>query len=159
MKLVIVGGVAAGASAATRARRLAEDAQIVLFERGPDTSFANCGLPYYLGGEIADRSKLLVATPERLRARFKIDVRVQSEVVAIDRKAKTIRVRDLAANREYDESYDKLLLAPEAARADARDVPAAAPRTRPSIPRQQRSAERRRRLPRRRARPLRMNAR
>lgn len=115
MKLVIVGGVAAGASAATRARRLAEDAQIVMFERGPDISFANCGLPYYLGGEITDRSKLLVVTPERLRARFKIDVRVQSEVVAIDRKAKSIRVRDLAANREYDESYDKLLLAPGAA--------------------------------------------
>lgn len=115
MKLVIVGGVAAGASAATRARRLAEDAQIVMFERGPDISFANCGLPYYLGGEIAERSKLLVVTPERLRARFKIDVRVQSEVVAIDRKAKTIRVRDLAENREYGESYDKLLLAPGAA--------------------------------------------
>ena len=115
MKLVIVGGVAAGASAATRARRLAEDAQIVMFERGPDISFANCGLPYYLGGEITDRSKLLVVTPELLRARFKIDVRVQSEVVAIDRKAKMIRVRDLAASREYDESYDKLLLAPGAA--------------------------------------------
>jgi len=103
MKLVIVGGVAAGASAATRARRLAEDAQIVLFERGFDTSFANCGLPYYLGGEITDRSKLLVLTPERLRARFNIDVRVQSAVVAINRKAKTIHVRDLSENREYDE--------------------------------------------------------
>ena len=115
MKLVIVGGVAAGASAATRARRLAEDAQIVMFERGPDISFANCGLPYYLGVEITDLSKLLVVTPERLRARFNIDVRVQSAAVAINRKAKTIHVRDLSENREYDESYDKLLLAPGAA--------------------------------------------
>src|SRR5271166_3327372 len=71
MKLLIVGGVAGGASAATRARRLSEDAGIVLLERGPDVSFANCGLPYYLGGEIAERDKLLVVTPDRLRTRFK----------------------------------------------------------------------------------------
>ncbi len=78
MKLLIVGGVAGGASAATRARRLSEDAQIVLFERGPDVSFANCGLPYYIGGEISERSKLLVVKPELLHSRFRIDVRVRS---------------------------------------------------------------------------------
>ncbi len=115
MKLLIVGGVAGGASAAARARRLSEETQIILFERGPDVSFANCGLPYYVGGEIAVRDKLLVTTPERLRARFNIDVRVRSSVEAIDRAAKTIRIRDLAAGRDYDESYDKLILAPGAA--------------------------------------------
>src|SRR4030095_16198159 len=78
MKLLIVGGVAGGASAGARARRLSEDAQIVLFDRGPDVSFANCGLPYYVGGEIAQRDRLLVTTPERLRTRFKLDVRARS---------------------------------------------------------------------------------
>ena len=115
MKLVIVGGVAGGASAAARARRLSEDAQIVLIERGPDVSFANCGLPYYVGGTIAQRDKLLVTTAERLRARFHLDVRTRSSVEAIDRAAKTVRVRDLASGREYDETYDKLILAPGAA--------------------------------------------
>ena len=115
MKLVIVGGVAGGASAAARARRLSEEAQIVLFERGPDVSFANCGLPYYVGGEIAERDKLLVVTPERLRSRFKLDVRTRASVEAIDRTAKTVRVRDLASGREYEEPYDQLILAPGAA--------------------------------------------
>ena len=115
MKLLIVGGVAGGASAAARARRLSEDAHIVLFERGPDVSFANCGLPYYLGGEIAERDKLLVVTPDRLRTRFNLDVRVRTSVEAIDRAAKKVRVRDLASGREYEETYDKLILAPGAA--------------------------------------------
>lgn len=115
MRLVIVGGVAGGASAAARARRLAEDAEIVLFERGPDVSFANCGLPYYIGGEIGERDKLLVTTPERFRDRYRIDVRTRSTVEAIDRAAKTVRVRDLAHDRVYDEPYDKLVLAPGAA--------------------------------------------
>jgi len=115
MKLVIVGGVAGGASAAARARRLAEDASIVLFERGPDVSFANCGLPYYVGGEIAERNKLLVVTPELLRSRFRLDVRARSSVEAIDRAGKKVRVRDLASGREYEEPYDKLILAPGAA--------------------------------------------
>jgi NADPH-dependent 2,4-dienoyl-CoA reductase/sulfur reductase-like enzyme/rhodanese-related sulfurtransferase len=115
MKLLIIGGVAGGASAAARARRLSEDAQIVLLERGPDVSFANCGLPYYVGGTIADRQKLLVTTPELLRQRFHIDVRTRSSVDSIDRAAKTIRVRDLATDRVYDEPYDKLILAPGAA--------------------------------------------
>jgi NADPH-dependent 2,4-dienoyl-CoA reductase/sulfur reductase-like enzyme/rhodanese-related sulfurtransferase len=115
MKLLIVGGVAGGASAAARARRLSEDAHIVLFERGPDVSFANCGLPYYIGGEIAQRDKLLVTTPERLRTRFKLDVRARSSVESIDRVSKKVRVHDLAAGRVYEETYDKLILAPGAA--------------------------------------------
>lgn len=115
MKLLIVGGVAGGASAAARARRLSEDAQIILFERGPDISFANCGLPYYIGGEIEERQKLLVTTPERLRSRFQLDVRTRSSVEAIDRAAKAVRVCDLASGRTYQESYDKLILAPGAA--------------------------------------------
>jgi NADPH-dependent 2,4-dienoyl-CoA reductase/sulfur reductase-like enzyme/rhodanese-related sulfurtransferase len=115
MKLIIVGGVAGGASAAARARRLSEDAEIVLFERGPDVSFANCGLPYYLGGEIAARDKLLVVTPERLRQRFNLDVRTRSSVEAIDRANKKVRVRDLATGRVYEEGYGKLILAPGAA--------------------------------------------
>jgi NADPH-dependent 2,4-dienoyl-CoA reductase/sulfur reductase-like enzyme/rhodanese-related sulfurtransferase len=115
MNLLIVGGVAGGASAAARARRLSEDARIVLFERGPDVSFANCSLPYYLGGEIADRDKLLVVTPERLRTRLNLDVRTRTSVEAIDRVAKKVRARDIASGREYEESYDKLILAPGAA--------------------------------------------
>ena len=115
MKLLIVGGVAGGASAAARSRRLSEGAEIIMFERGPDVSFANCGLPYYVGGEIAERKKLLVTTPEQLRTRFKLDVRTRTSVEAIDRSAKKVRVRDLASGRVYEESYDKLLLAPGAA--------------------------------------------
>ncbi len=115
MKLVIIGGVAGGASAAARARRLSEDAQIVLFERGPDVSFANCGLPYYIGGEISEREKLLVTKPELLRARFRLDLRIRSSVEVIDRTAKTVRVRDLASGKDYVESYDKLILATGAA--------------------------------------------
>ena len=99
MKLLIVGGVAGGASAAARARRLSEDADIVLFEAGPDVSFANCGLPYYIGGEITERDKLLVVTPERMQARFNLDVRDRSSVEAIDRAARKFRIRDLASGR------------------------------------------------------------
>jgi NADPH-dependent 2,4-dienoyl-CoA reductase/sulfur reductase-like enzyme/rhodanese-related sulfurtransferase len=115
MKLVIVGGVAGGASAAARARRISEDAEIVVFERGPDVSFANCGLPYYIGGEITEREKLQVVMPERLRSRYKLDVRTRSQVEAIDRSGKRIRVRDLTTGRQYEEAYDKLILAPGAA--------------------------------------------
>ncbi len=115
MKVLIVGGVAGGASAAARARRLSEDAEIILIERGPDVSFANCGLPYYIGETITDRGKLLVTTPERLRARFNLDVRTRSSVESIDRTSKTVRIHDLASGKEYDESYDKLILAPGAA--------------------------------------------
>ena len=109
-RVLIVGGVAGGMSAATRARRLSEKAEIVVFERGPHVSFANCGLPYFLGGEIADRSKLLVQTPERLKAAFKLDVRVRSEVTAIRRDRREIDVRDLTTGREYSERYDALIL-------------------------------------------------
>lgn len=115
MRLLIVGGVAGGASAAARARRLSEAAEIVLFERGPDVSFANCGLPYYIGDEIAERDKLLVTSPRLLRERLRLDVRTRAEVVAIDRARKVVRVRDLAGGREYDEPYDKLILSPGAA--------------------------------------------
>lgn len=115
MKLLIVGGVAGGASAAARARRLREDAEIILFERGPDVSFANCGLPYYVGGVITEREKLLVTTADRLRVRFNLDVRTGSSVESIDRAAKTVRVRELATGREYNERYDKLILSPGAA--------------------------------------------
>ena len=115
MKLVIVGGVAGGASAAARARRLSEDARIVLFERGPDLSFANCGLPYYIGGEITDRDKLLVAQPALLRDRFRLDLRPRTDVEAIDRARKVVRARCLAEGRVYEETYDKLILATGAA--------------------------------------------
>ena len=114
MKLVIVGGVAGGASAAARARRLDEHAEIVILERGPDLSFANCGLPYYLGGEIQQRGKLLVTPLERLRVRYKLDARPHSAVLRIDRAAKEVVVRDRATGREYTERYDKLILSPGA---------------------------------------------
>jgi NADPH-dependent 2,4-dienoyl-CoA reductase/sulfur reductase-like enzyme/rhodanese-related sulfurtransferase len=111
VKIVIVGGVAGGASAATRARRMNEDARIVLFEKDAYVSFANCGLPYYLGGEIADRAKLLVATQELFEKRFHIDVRIRQEVTAIDRGARTVMVRNHATGETYTEAYDKLILA------------------------------------------------
>ena len=115
LRIVIVGGVAGGASAAARARRLAENASIVVFERGPHASFANCGLPYYLGGEIEHRERLLVAGPTQLQRWLDLDVRTRSEVIAIDRKSRTVRVRELDGGREYDEPYDYLILAPGAA--------------------------------------------
>jgi NADPH-dependent 2,4-dienoyl-CoA reductase/sulfur reductase-like enzyme/rhodanese-related sulfurtransferase len=115
VKIVIIGGVAGGASAAARARRLSESAEIVLLERGPDVSFANCGLPYHVGEVIPQRQKLLVTTPERLRERFRLDVRVRSEAIAIDRAGKRVKIRELGTGREYEEPYDKLILAPGAA--------------------------------------------
>ncbi|MBI5385385.1 MAG: FAD-dependent oxidoreductase [Verrucomicrobia bacterium] len=114
-RLVIVGGVAGGASAAARARRLSEDAEIVVLERGPHVSFANCGLPYFVGGEIAQREDLLLQTPASLRARFNLDVRVGSEVVSIDRTKKAVRVREAQTGREYDQPYDALVLSTGAA--------------------------------------------
>lgn len=110
MKVVIVGGVAGGMSAATRMRRLDESAEIVVFERGAHVSFANCGLPYYAGGVIEDRDELLLQTPESLGARFRLDVRVRSEVAAIDPDARTVTVHDLASGDTYVESYDELVL-------------------------------------------------
>ncbi|MBY8314826.1 FAD-dependent oxidoreductase [Vibrio fluvialis] len=113
-KILIIGGVAGGASAAARARRLSEDAQIIMFERGPFVSFANCGLPYHIGGDIKERANLLLQTPESFLARFNVDVRVMNEVVSINRADKTITVRNLLDLSEYDESYDFLLLSPGA---------------------------------------------
>jgi NADPH-dependent 2,4-dienoyl-CoA reductase/sulfur reductase-like enzyme/rhodanese-related sulfurtransferase len=115
MKIVIVGAVAGGASAAARARRLSEDAEIILFERGEAPSFANCGLPYYVGGVIESRDKLLVAPKQRLIERYRLDVRTNSEVLSIDRAAKAVQVRDLTTGEQYSESYDKLILSPGAA--------------------------------------------
>lgn len=114
-KIVIVGGVAGGASAAARARRLSEDAEIIMFERGPFVSFANCGLPYHIGGDIQERSKLLLQTPESFLARFNVDVRVMNEVVSINRQNKSVTIKNLLDNSEYTESYDFLLLSPGAA--------------------------------------------
>lgn len=113
-KILIVGGVAGGASAAARARRLSEEAEIIMFERGPFVSFANCGLPYHIGGDIKERSKLLLQTPESFLARFNVDVRVMSEVVSIDRHNKQVTVKNLLDGSEYTESYDFLLLSPGA---------------------------------------------
>jgi len=114
-RIVIVGGVAGGAAAATRARRLSEEAEIILFERGEHISFANCGLPYHIGGRIADRDALLVQTPERMRARYAIDVRTRTEVIGIDREAREVTVRDVATGAESTQGYDVLILSPGAA--------------------------------------------
>src|SRR5262245_9470442 len=114
-RILNVGGVAGGASAAARLRRLEGSAEIVVLERGPHVSFANCGLPYHVGGEIPDARALLVQTPERLRAVFNLDVRARHEVIAIDRAARTVEVRDLASGRTSREPYDALLLATGAA--------------------------------------------
>ena len=112
MKIVIVGGVAGGMSAATRLRRLNEDAEIIVLDKGPYVSFANCGLPYYISGDIQDRSKLIVQTPEKLEERFELDVRPNSEVTEIDRQNKEVLVQ--IDSESYRLSYDKLILSPGA---------------------------------------------
>lgn len=112
-KVLIVGGVAGGASAAARLRRLDEHAEIIVFEKGPYISFANCGLPYYIGGTIADRDRLLVQTPKGMADRFRIDVRTKSEVIAIDPHNRTIQVQSHERG-QYEESYDELILSPGA---------------------------------------------
>lgn len=112
MKIVIIGGVAGGMSAATRLRRLNEDAEIIVLEKGPYVSFANCGLPYYISGEIEERSKLLVQTPEQLKARFNLDVRPNSEAVSINPDNKEVSVE--SKDESYTLSYDKLILSPGA---------------------------------------------
>ncbi|WP_221075118.1 FAD-dependent oxidoreductase [Agarivorans aestuarii] len=113
-KILIIGGVAGGASAAARARRLSEDAEIIMFERGPYISFANCGLPYHIGGDIEQRDALLLQTPESFKARFNVGVRVMNEVVSINRQDKTLTIRNLETQENYQESYDKLVLSPGA---------------------------------------------
>lgn len=114
MKVVIVGGVAGGATAAARLRRLDETAEIVVFERSGFISYANCGLPYYIGGVIEDEAELTLQTPESFYERFRVQVKVRHEVTAIDRAAKTVTVHDLTTGRVFSEPYDKLLLAPGA---------------------------------------------
>lgn len=115
MKIVIIGAVAGGASAAARARRLDEDAEIILIERGAEPSFANCGLPYYVGGKIDSRDKLLVAPAARLRQRYRLDVRTRQEVTAIDRAEQSVTVRILETGELYSETYDKLVISTGAA--------------------------------------------
>ncbi|MNI01963.1 Coenzyme A disulfide reductase [compost metagenome] len=112
-KVIIVGGVAGGASAAARLRRLDEHAEIILFEKGPHISFANCGLPYYIGGSIADRDRLLVQTPKGMEDRFRIDVRTKAQVIAINSDSKTVQVQSHERGL-YEESYDELILSPGA---------------------------------------------
>ncbi len=114
MKIVIVGGVAGGASAATRLRRLNEQMNIVLFEKGEYISFANCGLPYYVGEIIREKEQLVVQTPEAMKLRFNIDVRVSSEVIAINAEEKELEIHDLKNGTRYKESYDTLILSPGA---------------------------------------------
>jgi NADPH-dependent 2,4-dienoyl-CoA reductase/sulfur reductase-like enzyme/rhodanese-related sulfurtransferase len=110
MKTVIIGGVAGGMSAATRLRRLQEDTEIVIFEQGPNVSFANCGLPYHVGGIIPKESSLLLQTPEALKDRFNLDVRVLSRVIKINKEAKTVTVLNVKDNTSFDESYDNLVI-------------------------------------------------
>jgi NADPH-dependent 2,4-dienoyl-CoA reductase/sulfur reductase-like enzyme len=109
-KVLIIGGVAGGASAAARLRRLDESAEIIIFERGEYISFANCGLPYYIGNVIRERNRLIVQTPENMKKRFNIDVRTRSEVIKIDRDNKVIEVLDRSNGNRYKESYDHLVI-------------------------------------------------
>lgn len=111
-RVLIIGGVAGGASAAARLRRLDEEAEIVLFERGEYISFANCGLPYYVGGTIENRKRLLLQTPRRFKARFNVDVRTKNEVLSINRDQKKIEAVNLTTGKKYFENYDKLILSP-----------------------------------------------
>lgn len=113
--IVIVGGVAGGASAAARARRMNEAAEIILLEKDEYVSFANCGLPYFIGQEIPDRDDLIVTTPDLLIQRFRLDVRTSHEVLNIDRAGKTVSIRDRLGEQEYQQRYDKLILATGAA--------------------------------------------
>ena len=114
-RIIIVGGVAGGASCAARCRRLDENATITVIDRGPYVSFANCGLPYYVGNVIKDEGKLLVANAALFRDRFNIEVRTRNEVTAIDRTGREIEVKELETGRVYREPYDALVLAPGAA--------------------------------------------
>lgn len=114
MKVVIIGGVAGGASTATRLRRLDENAEIILLERDEYVSFANCGLPYYIGNEIKDKENLIVQTPEKFKSRFNIDVRILNEAISIDKENKIVTIRNLQNDVIYEETYDKLVLSPGA---------------------------------------------
>ena len=114
MKYLVVGGVAGGATVAARLRRLDEKAQIIMFERGKYVSYANCGLPYYIGNVISERDKLFVQTVEGFVSRFRIDIRVEQEVLSVNPSAKTVTVRRQSTGETYEETYDKLVLSPGA---------------------------------------------
>jgi len=113
-KFLIVGGVAGGASTAARLRRLDEKAEIIIFEKGPNVSFSNCSLPFHLSGIVENSDKLILMTPQGLQTKYNIEARVQQEVVRINREKKTITIKDLKTNRDYEESYDTLILSPGA---------------------------------------------
>jgi len=114
LRILVVGGVAGGATFAARARRLSETAEIIIFERGEYISFANCGLPYHIGGTIAQREQLLLQTPEKMQQRYRIDVRTNSEVISVDRVNKKIAIKEIKTGKQYSESYDVLVLSPGA---------------------------------------------
>ena len=122
MKILVVGGVAGGASAAARARRLDESAEIIIFERGEHVSFSNCALPYFIGGDVASSERLIMMTPMAFKKRFNIDVRTMSEVVSVNKDEKTVTVKNLESGEEYKESYDKLVLAPGASPIRPRSI-------------------------------------
>src|SRR5690625_1428807 len=114
-KVLIVGGVAGGASVAARVRRLDEHAEVIMFERGPHVSFSNCSLPYHLSGIVEDSQKLILMDPKIFKNRYNIEARVNQEAVKINRERKSITVKDLMADRIYEENYDTLVLSPGAA--------------------------------------------
>src|SRR5690625_3444470 len=113
-KVVIIGGVAGGASVAARVRRLDEQAEVIMFERGPHVSFSNCSLPYHLSGIVEDSQKLVLMDPEIFKSRYNIEARVNQEVVKINRDEKTITIKDFVADKTYEEDYDTLVLSPGA---------------------------------------------
>jgi len=113
-KYLVVGGVAGGASTAARLRRLSEDDEIIMFEKGPHVSFSNCCLPYYLSGTVENADDLVLMTPEKFINQYNIDARVNNEVIPIDRKRKQVEVKNLLTNEIYIENYDKLILSPGA---------------------------------------------
>src|SRR5690625_2069741 len=113
-KVLVVGGVAGGASVAARVRRLDEDAEIIMFEKGPHVSFSNCSLPYHLSGIVEDSADLVLISPETFQNRYNIEARIHQEVIKINRDKKTITVKDLLTNKTYEENYDKLVLSPGA---------------------------------------------
>ena len=127
MKIIIIGGVAGGAAAAARLRRLSESAEIIMLERGGFISFANCGLPYYIGGDIKEKEALTLQTNTRssVHKRFHIDVRIFHEAVTIDPAKKTVLIRNVESGQEYTETYDKLILSPR-----SRTHPSSAERSR-----------------------------
>ena len=113
-KILVIGGVAGGASAAARIRRLDEDVEIIMFEKGPHVSFSNCALPFYLSDVVEERDSLILMNPEKFHKQHRIDARVNNEVIKIKKKKKTVDVKNLETGEVYSESYDKLLLSPGA---------------------------------------------